>query len=211
MCPITGRYPLSSPGSNCNRLITKPVQRLQKWHSVHSPCHTNYVAATKEKEPHGHKYLHSELICGFKYWHSQIYFSRTFHQEEIPLCILYSSLPSSLLFWQVFLWRAGKQGSPRKSLQARETFWFGSIVTISPRSRSGVERHDGGGCGRCPTSSAPQRQHGRLWESDGKPGFDGLPHITASSSPTAGKWNLNLGSLVTAPNLPNLSGFTLDP
>lgn len=110
-------------------------------------------------------------------------------RNESHLCVLYSSVLSCVLLANVSVeWETGGAHEPSSPGD------FGSIITILPFSRSGVEWHDRDGCGRYSTSSASQREHGRLWESDGKPGFDGLTHIsTSSSSPTAGKWNLNHG------------------
>lgn len=75
-------------------------------------------------------------------------------------------------------------------------------------SRFGVERreqHDRDGHGRGPTAPSSQRQHGRLWELGGKPGFDRLTHTPAPSSSPEGKsaGNPKCGFLKPFPPPPN--------
>lgn len=79
----------------------------------------------------------------------------------------------------------------RRSSHTGTRAWWGTSDSKSIRfSRFGAERHDQhdrNGHGRGPAPPAPQRQHGRLWELGGKPGFDQLAHAPAPSSSPEGK------------------------
>lgn len=103
---------------------------------------------------------------------------------------------------------------PRSSTMSSQLVGCLSYSNRSRFSRCGAERHDRRGRGRCPAPSASQGQHGRLWESDGKPGRGGLLDTSTPSSTPEGKWGSGPRTVMPPPwhsiRLPEGSGFAVD-
>lgn len=105
----------------------------------------------------------------------------------------------------------------KQSHCTRAQWGHGRHVKSSLLPRSGAEWHARDGRGRGPASSASQRQHGRLRETDGEPGLDGLTGAPTPSSPPEGKSirDRPLGYVILLSTkgrsrLPGIRLFTLD-